>query len=574
MAENSLFSPGIRNMSTPSMDVGSGGSAFAGKPEIAMQGKGAGYNPMGESGSMMGIITGLNQNKLFNLRLKSDVALGEAIKDSINPDTGEIDTVKFGTKVATDPLVALRAPEVLQQVHEARFKQLQNVKADIDIQAAKAAGWGDLLRPIIDKGPNATEADVFDLLGEARRRKLFNPDDPKDAASMATRISEMVGPGGGQGLANRARDVWLRTRDQQTQLAAFGQQVDKDMGNYLQTYQLRPVYGDQQPIGAPKMKTPTVQDLNEVIEVVMPDGSTQKGPRHSMQTFIDGGGKVVSRPTGQTIATGPNIEAATYMRGATEAAVRDEQVLNAAANQAVSSQVQFEELARLLESGVRTGGGADWRKNVARAVTAWASNAKGLAAAANNDEEKRKKAFEEADKFARELGDRALGADQGNTEEFAKFAVQSAMGILASQLRGVTGSQVNTLNFATYLENNPSLLLDPRANKQILEYFQKMNQRTLKEQAFLNERKNASDFKLSNFASEWNTKQIKDGVAKFDIEKDFKSIAERAKEPRKEPSARAIDMLIGGAGTDEQFDEIYGPGAALRARNSRAGAKK
>lgn len=572
MAENSLFSPGIRNMATPAMDVGGGGSAFAGRPDIALQGQGGGYNPMAASSSAMNILTGMNQNKLFNLKLKSDVALGEALKDSVNPDTGEIDTVKFSTKVATDPLVALRAPEVLQQVHEARFKQLQNTKSEIDIAAAKAAGWGDLLRPIIDKGPNAAVEDVFNLLGEARRRKLYNPDDPKDAASMATRVSEMVGPGGGQGLANRARDAWMRTRDQQTQLASFGQQIQKDMGSYIETYQSRPVYGDQFKIGT-HVKGPTPEAMNEVITVELPDGSKKTGPRHSLQQFIDGGGKVVSQPSGAAIATGPNIENRAYMQGATDAAIDDEKKLNAAAGQSVSSQVQFEELGELLDNGVRTGGGTEFRKDVARTTAGMIANLKNTLAATISDPERRAKKIEEIDKAQRDLADKLNGSKLGDTEEFAKFAVQSAMGILSSQLRGVTGSQVNTLNFATYLENNPSLLLDPRANKQILSYFQKMNERTLQEQAFLADRKKDADFKLSNFASEWNKEQQRRGYAKFDVEKDLKSALEASKKAYRSPSDTDVDKLIGGLGDDATFDNHFGPGAAHRSRTKRSTVK-
>ena len=580
---------------------GGGGSAWGGDPSIALQGGAARFDPTQQAGNMMNIILGLNQNKLFQYKLRSDLAMSEALKRSWDPTKRTVDKEKFGLEIATNPLVALGAPDVLQKIESFDATRLENEKRQLEVAMDRNNKWIQLtsgllnrVDPITKKPVPITGKDITSALGEASTLGIYDVRNPEEASRMAILARDLIGDGTPPKIRERLLAAEDRLRTAQERFTnRHGQISSVNLGNRVAMVQTIPGTSEAFEVGSlPTGFTP--EGAAEPTPVLMrnPDGTlspstmpraayartaaggplasgaplTAQGMTGVEATTTQPGPHVAGAPTvvthGQvgagvvpslltpglpsgTAAAGSGAQTALdplserYQQNLGTAMAEYEKDLNDAVQLSGRFSIQIEQLLDHVgtanDPGVKTGGGREFAQTVARNVQGLLNNTIGLAAYMTGDKEKIKKAEE----LIRNTVNTINQGDIGDTQAFAKFALQTAMQVLVSQLRGSMGSRINQVEFVAYLNNNPNLMLDPVANRQILAYFKKLAAFDFAEQDFLAKRKLDPDFKIANFPNEWS-KELRDkGLVKIDPKGDLEQI-------KKEYEARLRGAKPGG----------------------------
>lgn len=90
----------------------------------------AGRNMLTSLGQMAGVVNAVNENRLFMGRQ----AAGQALQQSIDPQTGQVDFQRFNQLITSNPQIAPYAQEALQQGLVSRGQDISNATGQTNLQ--------------------------------------------------------------------------------------------------------------------------------------------------------------------------------------------------------------------------------------------------------------------------------------------------------------------------------------------------------------------------------------------------------------------------------------------------------
>jgi hypothetical protein len=138
-------------------------------------------NTVGQLSQDAALINAFNQNRLFQQQFAARQAIGPIYQQSINPQTGELDTNKLLSLAAQDPRVAFMAGDLAQQALARQQAQLgiatgQQALAQKRFGAANQV-LGSLLANVDDKGNlQSTPKDAIGAISNLYRTGQLPPD--------------------------------------------------------------------------------------------------------------------------------------------------------------------------------------------------------------------------------------------------------------------------------------------------------------------------------------------------------------------------------------------------------------
>jgi hypothetical protein len=141
-------------------------------------------NMLATMGSMAQTGNLMNQNRLFSQEFAARKAMGPIFQQSIDPQSGQLDTNKLMLLSAQNPDTAFKAPEIAQQALERQGAQTTIQGQELE-QAIKRQG--QVRQSIASQlaNPNASPTDVISSLGQLVANKVLTTEQATQAlASM------------------------------------------------------------------------------------------------------------------------------------------------------------------------------------------------------------------------------------------------------------------------------------------------------------------------------------------------------------------------------------------------------
>ena len=132
-------------------------------------------------GNIAGLQGQINQNKLFKQQNEARQAIGRAYQESIDPQTGKLDTNKLLATVSQSPAAAYMAGDVAQQAQAREAQQLEIGKSqqglNTSYSTAAQGAIASLLGKTDEKGNlSATPEDASNQIQSLYKRGLLPPD--------------------------------------------------------------------------------------------------------------------------------------------------------------------------------------------------------------------------------------------------------------------------------------------------------------------------------------------------------------------------------------------------------------
>lgn len=237
-------------------------------------------NPLTTASQVVGLQQGLNNNKLFQQQNDARVAIGQAYQQSIDPQTGQLDTNKLLANVANNPNASYMAGDVASQAQARQQQQLGITGAQID-QAAKKLQWINSSTGALLAKPNVAPSDVYSTLLSGLNSGILNKQD------VVNEISTM--PTDPAQLQTYLQQHQLRGLDQQKQFdAIYGTPQTINSGGQTNVVAVSPLTG--------------TRSLGTVNNTLTPEANATRIP-----TFVNGKPGTVPQstvvdPTGHPIA--------------------------------------------------------------------------------------------------------------------------------------------------------------------------------------------------------------------------------------------------------------------------------
>jgi len=542
-------------MQTSPMQVGGGGSAFAGNLNLPIQQ----FDPMGGSAKMIDLLNGMNQNKLFQETLKSNMGINDAAKGAVGPN-GLMDNNAFTQSVAGNKNITLGAPQAFAQGLEQQAKQLENARVQLETAMKRNAAIGGAVGAVLAKGPNNPniQSDVAGAVGKLASDGTL---DLKNPADMNAATAFIVGLSG-KDPAEQTKILTDRVKQAEAAfLRASGvhralNTVDNGAGQQQQW--VDPVTGEVTNVGRPIENMPGPSVRNPQITRTDEYGRTITSPAGYASTLTGGfgtpapgTGRVDPAPavpkTPDSAAKQPYLTPRTPPSlistqqdpritsvGPTPAELnttneRAKQGQEAYEN-SIANQKSMGEAAKvmkpmfdIIQGGFVPGQGVDFRLKVADNAAAAYSNFISIVAPTEDPAVKA-----EREKNARELRARILSGTAGgnitsaeDAEAFGKFAVQNAMGTLMSGLQGAMGSRVNLLEFQTYMRENARTGMSKGSILQLFKRMQELKDQADEKVGYYTERRSIPRYEMDTVEGDWN---------KFAKHKGYYATSEQIKE--------------------------------------------
>jgi hypothetical protein len=257
-----------------------------------------GNNPFETVGKIALVQNQVNQNKLF----QGQQAAGQALQQSINPDTGLLDTAAYGRRIALDPQIAPYAADALTHGLDAQNKLIAN---NTNQTALNAAFTKNLTEDIAGQTPGAVPGIIFRGVATGRYPQSV-------AEQFLGGGMEAGGKTFGQHMEDLSKQAAIQSGSATAMESAFGSPAMVDTGSNIQPTSVNRVSGQAAPMGAPIAKTLTPES-SAARQGIIHDGAPASVPTSALVT-----------PTGQPRVenglTGPHGETKTGFSPAEQAA--------------------------------------------------------------------------------------------------------------------------------------------------------------------------------------------------------------------------------------------------------------
>lgn len=227
-----------------------------------------GFDPVAQIGKLATVQNQLNENRLF----QGQTAAGQAFQQSINPETGLLDSTQYNKLIRANPRIAPYAADALKNGLEAQSKVIANTTNQTSLQTAYTK---NLTEDIGGQDPNAIPGLI--VRGVATGRY------PQDVAAA------YLGGGlpiGGQTFGDRmsalSKQSAIQGGSATAMEAAYGSTDLHDTGSGLQGVNTNRVTGQVKPVGEAIAKTLTPEAKLPRVNTVGPQGQPQTVPQGAL----------------------------------------------------------------------------------------------------------------------------------------------------------------------------------------------------------------------------------------------------------------------------------------------------
>lgn len=322
-------------------------------------------NPLVTMGQVTQLVGGMNQNKLFQQEFAGRQAMGDVIRQSTNPVTGETDWSKAMGLLSQDPRGARMLPEfaaqqIARQANEAALATAQQELQTKRYQAANSA-LGALLQKTDGKGNLAvTPGDAYVAIADLYRNLVI---DQPTAAKFLDAVPR--DPAQLPAFLKQAQMLALAPAERKPSVSTVSQ------GGSVGVLRTGPT-GEVEQVGALPV-TMTPGEAAEPIEIFDPaTNQARKIPKSlfARQTGAAGGGAAVAgggapgaAPAGPGVAAAPALGAEA---AATEAGSASAKAMNELYAEVGSSGARMYNLQKALEvlQKTSTGPGTETRQYI------------------------------------------------------------------------------------------------------------------------------------------------------------------------------------------------------------------
>ena len=123
---------------------------------------------------MIGQVGMMQQLRAQQQQYGANVAASEAMKQAVDPVTGQIDQAKFVALMSQGP-GAYNLPTYLKNATDLQNAQLDTQTKQFDLQQKQLGFWNGQLGALMQKGPNATTNDVLQSLAGGLKLGMLTP---------------------------------------------------------------------------------------------------------------------------------------------------------------------------------------------------------------------------------------------------------------------------------------------------------------------------------------------------------------------------------------------------------------
>lgn len=258
-----------------------------------------GFDPVGQIGKLATVQNQVNENKLFQGRQ----AAGQALQQSIDPGTGQVDFDRFNKLIQSNPKIAPYAQQAVTDALAARGQGIQNTTGQTSLNAAYTQNLRKVIASV-PRGPNQAQQ-VISAIGKGASMGLY-------PAQTAAAFVGGQALDDGTSMADLVKQAAIGSGDASAQNAQFGEVANIDTGAQIQPTAINRVAGTTAPVGAPIPKELTPESAASRQTVVV-NGAPGSVPASALVT-----------PTGQPRPdngiTGPHGEVKTGFSPAEQAA--------------------------------------------------------------------------------------------------------------------------------------------------------------------------------------------------------------------------------------------------------------
>jgi hypothetical protein len=338
---------------------------------------------LGQYAQLQNLLIGNQQNQQT---LDARQAIGQAYRQSIDPQTGQLNTQALLANVAQNPKAAYLAGDVAAAAQTRQNQQLTNQGLQLD-QALKRANYASTeLGSLIPLGDSITRQQVYAKIGDAINNGIQSP---QEAAAFSASMPQTDGPALAQWVKQQYGTVLANQQYLQGQIQGIS------TGGQTSLIQTSPLTGKASQIGAlnntlspseataptqigtdPQTGQPIMGTRQQFVNAAQPAGPFGNGRYPTPgANATPGGGIAMGLPVGQQPAMEEEgkFSAQQYNEIAQNAA-------NVPANKAL-----LQNMAGDLQSFASGPGNVEWRTAVASINRAFGTNidAKGVASAEN-----------------------------------------------------------------------------------------------------------------------------------------------------------------------------------------------
>lgn len=257
-------------------------------------GKGEGNNLFDVIGKFATIQNQVNQNLLFQGRQ----AAGQALQQSIDPSTGQIDFNNVNRLIQANPKIAPYAQQAVSEALAARGQSITNQTGQTALQGAYTKNLRQVIASV-PPGPNQPQQ-VISAIGKGAQMGLY----PADLAASFVGGQSLSD---GTTMADLVKQATIANGEAAPMEAQFGTTEELNTGGKNVALNANRVTGERNAMGgnAPSVEmTLTPEGEAQRIPTVGPDGQPKTVPQSAVVT-------PTGMPKGSATPAGPNGELAT-----------------------------------------------------------------------------------------------------------------------------------------------------------------------------------------------------------------------------------------------------------------------
>jgi hypothetical protein len=136
---------------------------------------GAGWGDVASGAQgLIGLQGNLLQQEAMRQQMGANVAASDAMKQAVDPVTGQIDQAKFATLMSQGP-GAYNLPTYLKNATDLQNAQLETQNKQFDLQQKQLNFWNGQLGALVQKGQNASTNDIINSLAGGIRLGMMTP---------------------------------------------------------------------------------------------------------------------------------------------------------------------------------------------------------------------------------------------------------------------------------------------------------------------------------------------------------------------------------------------------------------
>lgn len=195
-------------------------------------------------------------------------AVSQAYQQATDPTTGKVDNNKLLGIISQNPDAAYNMPSIVSGINTQNQQQITNDTSTFDLKK-KQMDWGNATSGMIASNPNATQADVLDIMRQGVQNKMI---DPQSAMMVLATLPPANSPPGA--VSAWAAHHIANAAGPQAQLTAMTPTPTLVNSGGSQQYVDTNALTNPNVIGQKIQNTLTPSDATSQVPIVQPNGAT------------------------------------------------------------------------------------------------------------------------------------------------------------------------------------------------------------------------------------------------------------------------------------------------------------